>query len=65
MTTDTRPRASERVATLAGTAVRKIGLGFFGTAGPLLVAFGFWMLAPWIGVVVLGVILWALDRRVP
>ena len=67
MTTGTRQReaTAAKVATYAGSAVRRIGLGIPGTVGPLAVCVGFWMLAPWLGVIVLGLILWALDRRVP
>jgi len=55
----------ERAATLAGTAVRRIGLSFPGIVGPLAVCAGLWMLLPALGVIALGVILWAFDRRVP
>lgn len=70
----TRPRTSgspqERaylatLATVSGAVVRRIGLGFAGTIGPLLVSAGLWMVKPALGVIALGVILWALDRRVP
>lgn len=67
MTTSTRHRESvpTRVAAISGGAIRRIGLGIPGTVGPLAVCVGFWMLAPWLGVVVLGLILWVLDRRIP
>lgn len=63
--TDTRPRLSERFAVAAGVTVRRIGLGFFGTMGPLLVALGFYLAWQPLGFIALGLIFWALDRRVP
>jgi hypothetical protein len=34
-----------------------------GVLGPVVVAYGLWMLAPWLGVVAAGVFLLLLDRR--
>ena len=62
-----RPRwndAVARAASIAGTAVRLLGRGLPGTAGPLLVAAGLWMAWHPLGVVFAGIALWALDRRV-
>ncbi len=55
----------ERLASAAGTSLRLIGRTLPGTVGPLAVCVGLWMLLPALGVIALGIILWALDRRVP
>lgn len=60
-----REAAAASLATWSGIALRRIGKSLPGTMGPALVVIG---LAGWswqLGVVVAGVILWALDRRVP
>jgi hypothetical protein len=60
----TRSGTSSRAAqfaSAAGTAVRVAP----GVAGPVLVCVGLWMLAPFLGVTAAGIILWALDRRIP
>jgi hypothetical protein len=59
-----RDQLGARAAEVAGAVMRRVGRSLPGTAGPLIVSVGFWMLAPWLGVVVFGAIVWALDRRV-
>lgn len=62
-----RPRwdaAVTRAAGLVGTAVRQLGRGLPGIAGPLLVSAGLWMAWRPLGVVFAGAALWLLDRRV-
>jgi hypothetical protein len=61
----TRDRSTHRLAETTGAAVRRIGLGIPGTIGPLAVCVGLWMAWPPLGVIMLGLILWALDRRIP
>ncbi len=57
--------SGERAAAAAGAALHLIGKGFFGIMGPLVIAVGFWMAWPPLGVIVLGLALLAADRRVP
>lgn len=57
----TRPKISSSLAVTAGVIVRNTP----GIAGPLLIAVGAWMIRPFLGVIVLGAVLWALDRRIP
>jgi hypothetical protein len=64
--TMTRAKTSgERAAELTGAALRTVGRGFFGVMGPLVIAVGFWMAWPPLGVIALGLTLLAADRRVP
>lgn len=61
-------RAQKRAAALAvilGGLIRTIGLSIPGTVGPLAVCVGMFMAWPPLGVISLGLVLWALDRRVP
>lgn len=63
-----RPRWESAVgvlADLAGTAVRQVGRGLPGVAGPLLVAYGFHEIYSPLGWIVAGGFLLLLDRRVP
>lgn len=61
----TRAKTSgERAAEATGAALRTVGRGFFGVMGPLVIAVGFWMAWPPLGVIVLGLTLLAADRRV-
>lgn len=55
----------ERLASAAGTALRRIGMSIPGTVGPLIVAAGLGMAWRPLGVIFVGVALWALDRRMP
>lgn len=55
----------QRAAALAGAVVRRIGLGVPGTVGPGLVVVAAAGVDWRAGTLVAGVILWALDRRVP
>jgi hypothetical protein len=55
----------ERLAALTGRAIRRIGLGIPGTVGPGLVVVAAAGVDWRAGTLVAGVILWALDRRVP
>jgi hypothetical protein len=50
---------------VAGATLRTVGKGFFGVMGPLVIAVGFWMAWPPLGVIALGLALLAADRRVP
>lgn len=45
--------------------MNRIGRGAPGILGPLLVAAGLWLAWPPLGVIALGLTLWALDRWVP
>ncbi len=54
-----------KVAAFAGAAVRRVGVSAPGIGGPLLVAAGLWMAWRPLGLVFAGIVLWALDRRVP
>lgn len=56
--------SGSRIPERAGAAVRTVGKGFPGIVGPLLVCAGLWLAWPPLGVIALGLILWALDRRV-
>lgn len=62
---DQEPTLLPRLATFAGATVRKIGLGLPGTLGPGLVVASLAAYDWRVGGIVAGVILWALDRRVP
>jgi hypothetical protein len=44
-------------------AVRVAAVHAPGVAAPVVMAYGLWMLAPWLGVVAAGVFLLLLDRR--
>lgn len=62
-----RPRwdaVAARLAGWSGTAVRQLGRGLPGVAGPLLVSAGMWMAWRPLGVIFAGAALWLLDRRV-
>ncbi len=60
----TREKIVARAATVAGSATRVLGKGFPGTVGPLVFCVGLWLAWPPLGIAALGLILWALDRRV-
>lgn len=55
----------ERGPVLAGALLRRVGRGFPGVAGPLLVAVGLGMAWLPLGVIAAGAILWAADWRIP
>jgi hypothetical protein len=60
-----RQQAAAKAAEWAGAAIRRVGVSLPGVGGPLLVSAGLWMAWRPLGVVFAGVVLWALDRRVP
>lgn len=55
----------ERAPVVAGTLLRRIGRGFPGVVGPMLVAVGLGMAWLPLGIVAAGAILWAVDWRIP
>lgn len=63
--TQVKTSGRERLAVLAGATVRRIGLGVPGTVGPALVVVAAAGVDWRAGTLVAGIILWALDRRVP
>lgn len=54
-----------RAPILAGTLLRRVGRGFPGVVGPLLVAVGLGMAWLPLGVIAAGAILWVVDWRIP
>lgn len=54
-----------RAAWVAGAALRVVGRGVPGVAGPLLVAVGLGLAWLPLGVVAAGLILWLVDLRIP
>jgi hypothetical protein len=65
-TTTPLPTFSEhRFAFLAGAALHRFGVNFFGIVGPLLVCAGLALAWLPLGVIMLGLVLWALDWRKP
>lgn len=53
-----------RAAPVAGTLLRRVGRGFPGIAGPLLVSIGLGLAWLPLGVIAAGAILWAVDWRI-
>lgn len=63
-----RPRldsAAGGLAALTGAAVRQVGRGLPGVAGPLLICYGLWQAWTPLGFIVAGGFLLLVDRRVP
>lgn len=55
----------DRAPVVAGVLLRRVGRGFPGVVGPLLVAVGLGMAWLPLGVIAAGAILWAVDWRLP
>lgn len=54
-----------RAAPVAGVLLRRVGRGFPGVVGPLLVSIGLGLAWLPLGVIAAGAILWAVDWRLP